>query len=127
MDVGPQLVPPDDYAYQGSIIALSQGHLTLSDTQSRAVLAEMEHLDPQLGRTRVGGPRQGPGIPEWHREKDGNWIIEKNPGYPFLAIVFYELGIIRLTPLFYGLLACVGLYFGARQWLRRRFAGAAAV
>lgn len=125
--VGPQLVPPDDYAYQGSIIALSHGHLTLSDTQSRAVLTEMEHLDPQLGRTRVGGPRQGPGIPEWHREKDGNWISEKNPGYPFLAIGFYDLGIIRLTPLFYGLLACAGLYFGARQWLRRRFAGAAAV
>lgn len=72
-------------------------------------------------------PQQSAGIPQWHREKDGNWISEKNPGYPFLAVPFYELGIIRLAPLFYGLLACLGLFFGARQWLRRRFAGAAAV
>ena len=117
LSVAPRLIEPDDYAYQGSIIALSHGHLTLSNSQYHAVLTQMEHLDGQ----------QGPAIPQWHQEKDGNWISEKNPGYPFLAVVFYELGIIRLTPLFYGMLACLGLFFGARQWLRQRFAGAAAV
>jgi hypothetical protein len=117
LSVAPRLIEPDDYAYQGSIIALSHGHLTLSNSQYHAVLTQMEHLDGQ----------QGPAIPQWHQEKEGNWISEKNPGYPFLAVVFYELGIIRLTPLFYGMLACLGLFFGARQWLRQRFAGAAAV
>ena len=32
----------------------------------------------------------------------------------------------RLAPLFFGALACLGLYFGARRWLGR-FGGAAAV
>ena len=37
-----------------------------------------------------------------------------------------KLGTIRLAPLFYGLLACLGLFFGARRWLGR-FGGPAAV
>jgi hypothetical protein len=118
LSTAPQLLEPDDYDYQASIIALSHGHLTPSSSQYHAVLTQMEPLD----RGSVpSGPLQ------WHQEKDGNWISEKNPGYPFLAVPFYELGIIRLAPLFYGLLACLGLFFGARQWLRRRFAGVAAV
>jgi hypothetical protein len=48
---------------------------------------------------------------------DGRWISEKNPGYPFLAAPFQWLGIIRLAPLFYGALACLGLFFGARRWI----------
>jgi hypothetical protein len=56
----------------------------------------------------------------------GRWISEKDPGYPFLAAPFQLLGIIRLAPLFYGALGCVGLFFGARRWLGR-FGGAAAV
>ena len=51
---------------------------------------------------------------------------EKDPGYPFLAAPFQALGIIRWAPLFYGALACVGLFAGARRWLGR-FGGAAAV
>jgi hypothetical protein len=85
----------------------------------------MEHMDRQTGPLLAAAP--GLGIPQWHPEADGNWISEKNPGYPFLALPFYELGIIRLAPLCYGLLACLGLFFGARRWLGRRFAGAAAV
>jgi hypothetical protein len=130
----PRLLEPDDYAYQGSVVALSHGHLTLSSAQYHAVLMRLERLDRAgipLGTVvprfnNVMAPSR-PGIPQWHQEKDGNWISEKNPGYPFLAVPFYDLGIIRLAPLFYGLLACVGLFFGARVWLRRRFAGAAAV
>jgi hypothetical protein len=57
---------------------------------------------------------------------DGRWISEKDPGYPFLAAPFEKLGIIRLAPLFYGLLACLGLFVGARRWLGR-FGGLAAV
>ena len=51
---------------------------------------------------------------------------EKDPGYPFLAAPFQAAGIIRLAPLFYGALGCLGLFFGARRWLGR-YGGAAAV
>jgi hypothetical protein len=107
----------DDHTYQASIIALSHGHLTLSDPQYLAVLTQMEHTDRRLFTF----------IPEWRLTDHGNWISPKDPGYPFLALPFYELGILRLAPLFYGLLGCLGLFFGARRWLGRRFAGAAAV
>jgi hypothetical protein len=56
----------------------------------------------------------------------GRWISEKDPGYPFLAAPFQALGIIRLAPLCYGALSCLGLFFGARRWLGR-FGGGAAV
>jgi hypothetical protein len=56
----------------------------------------------------------------------GRWISEKDPGYPFLAAPFQWLGIIRLAPLLYGALGCLGLFFGARRWLGR-FGGSAAV
>ena len=56
----------------------------------------------------------------------GRYISEKDPGYPFLAAPFEALGIIRWAPLFYGALACIGLFIGARRWLGR-FGGAAAV
>ena len=57
---------------------------------------------------------------------DGRYISEKNPGYPFLAAPFEALGIIRWAPLFFGALACLGLFIGARRWLGR-FGGLAAV
>jgi hypothetical protein len=75
----------------------------------------------------VAGPGPfGGGIEQWVQLPDGRWISEKDPGYPFLAAPFQALGIIRLAPLFYGGLACVGLFFGARRWLGR-YGGATAV
>jgi hypothetical protein len=56
----------------------------------------------------------------------GRWISEKDPGYPYLAAAFQAFGLIRLAPLFYAALACLGLYSGGRRWLGR-FGGAAAV
>ena len=53
-------------------------------------------------------------------------MSEKDPGYPFLAAPFEKLGLIRWAPLFYGALACLGLFIGARRWLGR-FGGLAAV
>ena len=50
----------------------------------------------------------------------------ERPGYPFLAAPFEKLGVIRWAPLFYGLLACLGLFIGARRWLGR-LGGPAAV
>ena len=44
-------------------------------------------------------------------------ISEKNPGYPFLALPFQALGLLRVAPLFYGALGCLGLFAGARRWL----------
>ena len=116
----PQLLEPDDFAYRGSVVAMTQGHfLTLSTAQVNA-------LGAQLGGPGGRGPGAPGGIAQWVQLADGRWISEKDPGYPFLAVAFQAPGIIRLAPLFYGALACVGLYFGARRWLGR-FGGTAAV
>ena len=121
LTVAPFLVEPDDYAYRASIVAMTQGHfLTLTTAQVHA-----------LGAQLTGGHWGQPGLPfppiaQWVRLSGGRWISEKDPGYPFLAAPFQALGIIRLAPLFYAALGCLGLFFGARRWLGR-FGGAAAV
>jgi hypothetical protein len=116
LSFAPRLVEPDDYAYRASIVAMTQRHfLTLSTAQVHALAA-------QLARSG-GGP---PAIAQWVQLSSGRWISEKDPGYPFLAAPFQALGIIRLAPLCYGALGCLGLFFGARRWLGR-FGGAVAV
>jgi hypothetical protein len=112
--VAPQAAEPDDGAYRASIVAMSEGHfLTLSTAQALT-------LARKLGDNPAAPPNQ------WVELSDGRWISEKDPGYPFLAAPFEKLGIIRWAPLFYGLLACLGLFIGARRWLGR-FGGPAAV
>jgi PadR family transcriptional regulator, regulatory protein PadR len=113
--VAPVLVEPDDRAYLASIIGLTDGHLlTLSGTQAQALASQVQALS---GR---------PFLIQWTQLANGRWISQKDPGYPFLAVPFQLLGIIRLAPLWYGLLGCTGLFVGARRWLGR-FGGAAAV
>jgi hypothetical protein len=117
LSFAPRLIEPDDYAYRASIVAMAQGHfLTLSSAQVNALAAQLPG---------PGGPVLG-GIVQWVQLPDGRWISEKDPGYPFLAAPFQALGIIRLAPLFYGALGCLGLYAGARRWLGR-WGGPAAV
>jgi hypothetical protein len=114
LSVAPQAAEPDDGAYHASIVAMTEGHfLTLSTGQAE---------------TLAGKLRDNPAAPpnQWVQLSDGRWISEKDPGYPFLAAPFEKLGIIRWAPLFYGLLACLGLFVGARRWLGR-FGGLAAV
>jgi len=114
LSVAPQPAEPDDGAYRASIVAMTEGHfLTLSTTQA-------ERLARKLGDNPAAPPNQ------WIELSDGRYISEKDPGYPFLAAPFEKLGIIRWAPLFYGLLACLGLLIGARRWLGR-FGGLAAV
>ena len=115
LSVAPQLgVEPDDGAYRASIVAMTEGHfLTLTTTQA-------ETLASKLGDNPSAPPNQ------WVELPGGRTISEKNPGYPFLAAPFQALGIIRWAPLFYGALACLGLFAGARRWLGR-FGGSAAV
>jgi hypothetical protein len=105
LSFAPQVgVEPDDGAYRASIVAMSEGHfLTLSSAQV-SVLAR-----------KLGDGRGVP--PQWDELADGRYISEKDPGYPFLATPFQALGIIRWAPLFYGALACLGLFIGARRWL----------
>ena len=111
LSVAPRLIEPDDYAYRASIVAMTQGHfLTLSTAQVDALAAQL----PGPGGGLVPG-----GIPQWVQLPGGQWISEKDPGYPFLAAPFQALGVIRLAPLFYGALGCLGLYAGARRWLGR--------
>ncbi|HEV2590356.1 MAG TPA: hypothetical protein VGU02_00555 [Gaiellaceae bacterium] len=115
LTVTAQTAEPDDGAYHHSIVAITSGHmLTLSARQLYAVEAKMH--DPAIG--------QPPG--QWIEVAHNRYISEKDPGYPYLAAPFQELGIIRLAPLFYGLLACLGLFAGARRWLGC-FGGATAV
>jgi hypothetical protein len=114
LSVTPQAAEPDDGAYHASIVAMTEGHfLTLSTAQA-------ETLAGKLGDNPAAPPNQCVQL------SDGRWISEKDPGYPFLAAPFQKLGIIRSAPLFYGLLACFGLFIGARRWLGR-FGGLAAV
>ena len=104
------MLEPDDFAYRASIVALSHGQILLTNAQYVA-------LQHDLG---------GQGVMQWHHMASGRWISEKNPGYPFVAVLFYALGFLRLTPLFFGAVACVGLFIGATKWLGRP-AGAFAV
>ena len=114
LSVAPQSAEPDDGAYRASIVAMTEGHfLTLSTAQA-------ETLARKLGDNPAAPPNQ------WIELSDGRYISEKDPGYPFLASPLEALGIIRWAPLFYGALACLGLFVGARRWLGR-FGGLAAV
>lgn len=97
------MLEPDDYAYQASIVALSQGHVLLTTAQYHA-----------LSRFLGDG---GTSIPQWVHLPDGRWMSQKNPGYPFLAVCFCAIGALRLAPLFYGALASGALFVGARRWL----------
>jgi hypothetical protein len=115
LSVAPQIAEPDDGAYHHSIVAITLGnYLTLSNAQVSA-------LEAKLGD---GGIGQVPN--QWVELANGRYISEKDPGYPFLAAPFQALGIIRWAPLFYGALACLGLFIGARRWLGR-FGGFTAV
>jgi hypothetical protein len=119
--VAPQL-EADGYAYRASIVAMTDGHfLTLSAAEVQALAAQLDRCPPSAKACQFGG-----NIEFWVQLPGGRWISEKDPGYPFLAAPFQLLGIIRLAPLFYGMLGCLGLFFGARRWLGR-FGGAAAV
>ncbi len=118
LSVTPRLVEPDDYAYQASIVGVTQGHpLTLSTAQAGALARHLGQLF---------GPRGQAAPVQWVQLPDRRWISEKDPGYPFLAVVFQELGLIRLAPLCFGALACLGLFAGGRRWLGR-YGGTAAV
>ena len=46
-------------------------------------------------------------------------MSEKNPGYPFYAVIFYWLHALRAAPLFAGGLASTSLFIAARKWLGR--------
>jgi hypothetical protein len=114
LSVAPQAAEPDDGAYHASIVAMTEGHfLTLSTAQA-------ETLARKLNDNPAAPPNQ------WVELANGRYISEKDPGYPFLAAPFEALGIIRWAQLFYGALACLGLFIGARRWLGR-FGGLAAV
>src|SRR6476659_2731215 len=114
LSVAPQTAEPDDGAYRASIVAMTEGDfLTLSTAQA-------ETLARKLGDNPAAPPNQ------WVELANGRYISEKDPGYPFLAAPFEELGIIRWAPLFFGALACLGLFICARRWLGR-FGGLAAV
>lgn len=103
-----RMIEPDPYAYRASIVALGDGDITLTQEQYDA-------LSERLQQTALGG-----GIAQWHQRDDGQWVSEKNPGYPFLMVAFDQASAIRIGPLFFGALAAVGLWFGGRRWAGRR-------
>jgi hypothetical protein len=114
LSVAPQSAEPDDGAYRASIVAITEGHfVTLSEAQAQA-------LASRLNDNPAAPPNQ------WVEVAPGRYLSEKNPGYPFLAAPFQKVGMIRWAPLFFGALACLGLFLGARRWLGS-FGGATAV
>jgi hypothetical protein len=114
LSVAARTAEPDDGAYRASIVAMTDGHfLSLS-------LAQAQSLAKELDDNPAAPPNQ------WVQLPDGRYMSEKDPGYPFLAAPFQAVGIVRWAPLFYGALACAGLFIGARRWLGP-FGGAAAV
>ena len=133
LSFAPRLVEPDDAAYQASIVAITQGHwLSLSAAQANALAQQLGDPGGPIMGAPPGAVSSGGAVPavspltQWVQLSNGRWISEKDPGYPFLAAPFQALGIIRLAPLFYGALGCLGLFAGGRRWLGR-FGGAAAV
>jgi hypothetical protein len=114
LSVAPRIAEPDDGAYHHSIVAITMGDFL---TLSRAQLNALE--------SKLGDPAGQIPPNQWVELPDGRFISEKDPGYPYLAAPFQALGIIRWTPLFFGALACLGLFIGARRWLGR-FGGLAA-
>ncbi|MGC2169336.1 MAG: hypothetical protein WA580_09560, partial [Acidimicrobiales bacterium] len=100
----PRLLEPDDYAYRASIVALSHGHLLLTNAQYLSLYTQLSSHGQ-------------PGIYQWVHLASGKWISQKNPGYPFFAVPFQLIHALRVAPLFYGALACGGLFYGARRWL----------
>ncbi len=104
-----RLVEHDAYACRASIATLSHGHVTLSNGQYQELRNRLIAAD--------GGNSLG--IGQWVRTPDGRWVSEKNPGYPFFAVPFELLGVLRLAPLFYGALGCAGLFLGGRRRLGR--------
>ena len=113
LPVAPEAAEPDDGAYRASIVAVTEGHCLTLSLPRPAVWQE--------ARGQPDGSPQPLG-----QLASGRWISEKDPGYPFLAAPFQEFGLVRLAPLFFGALACLGLFIGARRWLGR-FGGFAAV
>jgi hypothetical protein len=105
------LAEPDDYAYRASIVALTEGHVILSDAEYQDLAERLQQQDSADG---LSGSQ---GIAQWTQLGDGSWVSEKNPGYPFLVAPFALVGLERLAPLFYGGLGCVALFFGGRRWL----------
>jgi hypothetical protein len=75
LSVAPQTAEPDDGAYRASIVAMTEGHfLTLSAAQA-------ETLAGKLADNPAAPPNQ------WVELADGRFISEKDPGYPFLAVL----------------------------------------
>jgi hypothetical protein len=99
-----KLLEPDDSAYLASIIALTHGHITLSNSQYNALSGQLSAQD-------------GTGIMQWVHLSNGRWMSEKNPGYPFFAAPFQMLGVLRAAPLFAGALASTSLFVAGRRWL----------
>src|SRR5690606_39196919 len=92
-----KLREPDPYAYRAAIEAIEQGDLTVT-------AAEYAALDARLRADGDGWDRASMGIAQWVQTADGVWASEKNPGYPFLAVPFDLVGLVRLAPLVYGAL-----------------------
>jgi len=109
--LGPQykLRQPDPYAYRASVAALLDGRVALDAAQYRQLSAELSKIDD--------GWHSGIGIVQWARTPAGDWVSEKNPGYPFLVAPFAAAGLTRLAPILYFLIGCAGLWLAGRRWL----------
>jgi hypothetical protein len=104
-----KLRQPDPYAYRASIAALLDGRVALDAAQYQQLSAELSKADD--------GWDSGIGIVQWTRTPAGDFVSEKNPGYPFLVAPFGALGLTRLAPILFFLIGCAGLWMAGRRWL----------
>ena len=104
-----KLRQPDPYAYRASVAALLDGRVTLDVTQYRQLAAELSRADD--------GWNSEIGIVQWTKTPAGDFVSEKNPGYPFLVAPFAALALTRLAPVIFFFIGCAGLWMAGRRWL----------
>jgi hypothetical protein len=74
---------PDDWAYYYATENFSHGQLTIGDTQHQQQVVEAQSKGGQLG--------------QYVRIAPGKWALEKTPGYVFLVVPFYLLGVPQMA------------------------------
>ncbi len=92
---------PDSWAYYYAIRNFSEGRLVVSDQLHQQQVREAE--------------RQHGKLIQYVRLENGNWALEKAPGYVFFVVPFEKLGIPRAANVMLGAGAVLVLYLFLRR------------
>jgi len=92
---------PDSWAYYYAIKNFSEGRLVVSDPLHRQQVREAE--------------KQGGKLIQYVRLENGNWALEKAPGYVFFVVPFEKLGVPRVANVVLGAGALLVTYLLLRR------------